>query len=144
MRQAIIVDMDGTLALFKLPDGTMLREPFGDVDYSSDCPNPMVVKMVRMWSSAGYDIVVVTGREGTPQGRKQTEAWLAFHGVPTDALFFRGVKDYRKDAEVKKEIYEGSIKHQWEVHLVMDDRDQVVEMWRSLGLVCWQVAPGDF
>jgi hypothetical protein len=27
---------------------------------------------------------------------------------------------------------------------VLDDRDQVVTMWRGLGLTCLQVAPGDF
>ncbi|WP_444533355.1 phosphatase domain-containing protein [Vibrio parahaemolyticus] len=26
----------------------------------------------------------------------------------------------------------------------MDDRTQVVEMWRRIGVECWQVASGDF
>jgi hypothetical protein len=30
------------------------------------------------------------------------------------------------------------------VRLVLDDRNSVVKMWRSLGLECWQVAEGDF
>jgi len=28
--------------------------------------------------------------------------------------------------------------------LVFDDRDAVVNMWRDKGLICCQVAPGDF
>jgi hypothetical protein len=27
---------------------------------------------------------------------------------------------------------------------VFDDRDKVVAMWRSMGVPCFQVAPGDF
>ena len=32
----------------------------------------------------------------------------------------------------------------FDVKFVLDDRDQVVEMWRDMGLPCFQVAPGDF
>ena len=31
-----------------------------------------------------------------------------------------------------------------DVFLVVDDRNKVVDMWRSLGLNTFQVAPGDF
>ena len=31
-----------------------------------------------------------------------------------------------------------------DVFLVVDDRDKVVKMWRSLGLSVFQVAEGDF
>jgi hypothetical protein len=27
---------------------------------------------------------------------------------------------------------------------IFDDRDKVVKMWRSNGIACFQVAPGDF
>ena len=36
------------------------------------------------------------------------------------------------------------IKDKYQVDYVLDDRNQVVEMWRSLGLTCLQVADGDF
>ena len=32
----------------------------------------------------------------------------------------------------------------YNVKFVLDDRNRVVEMWRSLGLTCLQVADGDF
>ena len=32
----------------------------------------------------------------------------------------------------------------YNVHFVLDDRQQVVDMWRSLGLTVFQVAEGDF
>jgi hypothetical protein len=31
-----------------------------------------------------------------------------------------------------------------DIFLVVDDRNRVVDMWRSLGLSVFQVAPGDF
>ena len=32
----------------------------------------------------------------------------------------------------------------YDVLCVLDDRDQVVRMWRHRGLTCLQVAPGNF
>jgi len=43
-----------------------------------------------------------------------------------------------------KEIYEENIKGRYEVLFVLDDRNRVVDFWRSIGLICLQVAPGDF
>ena len=31
-----------------------------------------------------------------------------------------------------------------DVFMTVDDRQKVVDMWRGLGLTCFQVAPGDF
>ena len=56
----------------------------------------------------------------------------------------RRTKDFRKDAIVKTELFEAHIRGQFEVLFVLDDRDQVVEMWRQMGFACLQVAPGNF
>lgn len=45
---------------------------------------------------------------------------------------------------MKKEIYEKYIKGKYNVMGVFDDRDRVVEMWRSIGLTCFQVDYGKF
>jgi hypothetical protein len=45
---------------------------------------------------------------------------------------------------VKEEIYRQEILGRYNVWMVLDDRDQVVEMWRNLGLRVLQVAPGAF
>jgi len=50
----------------------------------------------------------------------------------------------RKDVIIKQEIYEEHIKDKYDVLFVMDDRNQVVEFWRSIGLTCFQVAEGNF
>ena len=59
-------------------------------------------------------------------------------------LFMRKTDDFRKDAIVKEEIYQGEIEGKYNVLCVLDDRNQVVEFWRSKGLSCFQVAEGNF
>ena len=56
----------------------------------------------------------------------------------------RKEKDYRQDAIIKQEIYENEIEGKYNIHFVLDDRDQVVAMWRKKGLTCLQVDYGDF
>ena len=52
--------------------------------------------------------------------------------------------DHRRDSIVKKEIYDTLIKDEFDVEFVLDDRQQVVDMWREIGLKCLQVAEGNF
>ena len=134
---AVILDMDGTLAI--ITD----RSPYATRGLSKDRPNAPVIAVVQALAGAGYDIVVVSGRvEST---RAQTEAWLDRHlGVPYVGPLFRADGDERKDAVVKREMYEREIEPTYDVLCALDDRDQTVAMWRKLGLTCLQVAPGDF
>jgi len=75
----------------------------------------------------------------------QTERWLAKHNVPYDMLIMRKHTDTRKDSIIKKEIFDEHIKGKYFVRFVLDDRNQVVDMWRQdLGLPCLQVYYGDF
>lgn len=52
--------------------------------------------------------------------------------------------DMRKDSIVKREMFDEHIRGRYNVNFVLDDRNQVVELWRSMGLTCLQVADGDF
>ena len=57
----------------------------------------------------------------------------------------RKTEDVRKDAIVKKEFFDTHIRDKYFVKYVLDDRNQVVDMWRlELGLACLQVNYGDF
>lgn len=78
------------------------------------------------------------------KSREQTQKWLIDRGIHWNALFMRKDGDMRNDAIIKKEIYEENIKGRYEVLFVLDDRNRVVDFWRSIGLICLQVAPGDF
>ena len=53
--------------------------------------------------------------------------------------------DYRPDYEVKLEIYENYIVPLgYHIDFALDDRNQIVDMWRSIGIKTLQVEPGNF
>jgi predicted kinase len=133
----VLVDIDGTVALM---NG---RSPYDMTRVGSDLPNPAVIAAVRAMHAAGHAIVFCSGRDDS--GRAETQAWLdLFVGVPYEALFMRAEGDSRKDSIVKREIFDTEIRDRWRVVGVFDDRQQVVRMWRALGLTVFQVAEGDF
>ena len=59
-------------------------------------------------------------------------------------LFLRADDDFRPDDIVKKELLEDIKQEGLNPTLAFDDRDQVVKMWRGLGIECFQVREGDF
>jgi predicted kinase len=133
----VLVDIDGTVALM---NG---RGPYDWGRVGEDSPNPAVIAAVRAMHAAGNAIVFCSGRDEVC--RAETEAWLElFVGVPYEGLFMRPEGDSRKDSIVKREIFDSEIAHRWRVIGVFDDRQQVVRMWRALGLTVFQVAEGDF
>ncbi|MGK5678957.1 AAA family ATPase [Actinoplanes sp. URMC 104] len=134
---ALLVDIDGTVALM---NG---RSPYDWHRVGEDAPNHAVIAAVRAMHGAGNAIVFCSGRDAS--ARAETEAWLDLYvGVPYEALFMRPEGDNRKDAVVKREIFEAEISGRWRIVGVFDDRQQVVRMWRELGLTVFQVAEGDF
>ena len=78
------------------------------------------------------------------KNRPETTRWLASHKINYIALFMRADGDMRKDNVVKREFFDGYIRGKYNVAFILDDRNQVVELWRSLGLTCLQVADGNF
>lgn len=109
----------------------------------------MVVEYVKMLHQAGYTIITVSGREsGTEEARLKyyvmTRDWLLQNDIPFNLHIQRVQGDTRKDDVVKEEIFWKHIAPNYDVKLAVDDRNQVVEMWRRIGLECWQVNHGDF
>lgn len=131
---AVICDLDGTLALL---NG---RNPYDAARCERDLLNPAVASILA--ALTGVEVLLVSGRED--RHRPQTERWLKRHEIRYAELHMRKTRDHRKDTVVKREIFEREIRERFNIQFVLDDRDQVVEMWRSLGLTCLQVAEGDF
>lgn len=137
LRRAVIVDIDGTLAI-RSGD----RSPFDWSRVGEDTPNPAVVELVRILDDP-FHIILMSGRDESC--RLQTEMWLDAQLVPFDELYMRPANDNRKDSLLKAELYRTHILNRYEVAFVIDDRTQVVRMWRDvLGLTVFQVADGDF
>jgi len=135
----IIVDVDGTIAHNNGHRGWFEWSKVGD-----DEPIIPVINLVNMYASNGYHVIVVSAREGTTECRELTKQWLWKYNVPFSELYMRPEKDFRKDDIIKEEIYNSYIKGKYDVEAVIDDRDGPVAFWRSVGLRCYQVAPGSF
>lgn len=131
--KAIIVDIDGTLAKM---NG---RGPFDWHRVKEDTCNEAIRKIVNNYY--GGDVIVFTGRDAVC--KKDTTEWLDTY-ITYNKLFMREEGNTEKDSIVKRRMFEENVRGKYFIEYVLDDRNQVVDMWRSLGLTCLQVADGDF
>jgi predicted kinase len=132
---AIMVDIDGTLAKH------VQRSPY---DYSlvhTDEIYPHIREIVQKYAHE-YAVVIMSGRPDSC--RAETEKWLEENDVPYTHFHMRKAGDQREDSIVKKELFDAHVRDSYNVLFVLDDRNRVVDMWRSIGLNCLQVQPGDF
>ena len=137
MKRAIIVDIDGTLAKM---NG---RGPFEWSRVGEDTVNKPVRQVVEMFRSVGYTIIIFSGRDAVC--RDQTTRWLYDNDITYHFLYMRPEGNNEKDAIIKRRLYDQYVNGVFEVRLVLDDRNQVVDMWRKdLGLTCFQVDYGNF
>lgn len=136
-RQAVMCDLDGTLALL---NG---RSPYDETLVGTDRLNEAVHTTLMGYRALDYDIILMSGR--TDGCQAATVQWLREHvRFQWAGLFMRKVGDTRKDAIVKHMMFWSFVAPNWDVKTVLDDRDQVVSMWREISLPTFQVAPGDF
>ncbi len=138
--KCILVDIDGTVA------DKMDRIAFDWAKVGNDQPKWPIIQLVKSLQASGYQIVFFSGRDEVC--RDETQVWLCQH-FDWDAtdfeLYMRPAKDLRKDSLIKKELFFAHIHERYFVEMVVDDRQQVVDMWRKdLGLTCLQVDYGDF
>lgn len=154
--KVVICDLDGTLCniehrVHHVRDG---KKDWGKFfqDIPKDTPHEWCVNILKSLAENTYKIVYCSGR--SEDEREKTEAWLAtnglagffdrghfYHSVP---LYMRKAKDSRKDSIVKEIILDFEILTRYEPVFMIDDRKQVVDMWRSRGYTCLQCAEGNF
>jgi len=144
----ILIDIDGTIAdnfhRLHFIQGPRKDWPAFFDAMGGDDPIPEMVALVKALNQAkGVCLVYVTGRPDSH--RRQTEYWFADHmsAAWTRLPFMRKAQDYRPDHAVKAEILKGLRERGYDPKIAIDDRDQVVQMWRRAGLRCLQCAPGD-
>lgn len=141
---AIIIDLDGTLAnIDERRNRLLLTNDWEDfrAGIINDKLNVWCSEIIEKFK-ADYKIVLLTGRDTSCQSA--TEHWLKVNNIYWDEIYYRQSGDYRKDAVIKKEIYSQYLEVKYEVLFVVDDRQSVVDMWRSLKLVCLQCDYGNF
>ena len=154
IRKTIIFDLDGTLALIDerrrksaKPNGKINWNVFYDPkNISLDKPNYPVILMFKTLKDAGHRVVIFSGR--SDQTKDETVKWLESYGVVPDMLVMRDSSTtetlYMPDDILKLGWLNQYFPDRSEILCIFDDRDKVVKMWREEGLICFQVANGDF
>lgn len=151
--KTVIFDLDGTIALIDdrrkiatKPDGKINWDVFFNPDnISFDLPNLPVIQVLKMFKQQGFKIVILSGR--LDNTKDATKRWLILNGVPFDVLQMRPNTNNFKfvpDDDLKQHWLDTMFTDKDSIFAVFDDRQKVVDMWRSNGLTCFQVADGNF
>ena len=131
-----LVDLDGTTC-----HGEGLRSMYDWKSVGKDHLDFNVSYTVKQLAERAT-IFMVSGRDEVC--RPETEEWLRRFDIPYKALFMRPEKDQRKDTIIKREIFDREFKGKYNVIACFDDRQVVVDAYRSMGLKVYQVQEGDF
>jgi hypothetical protein len=150
LKDTLVCDIDGTIANCEHRKHYVTSKPKNhDAFYAGvgkDTAILPVMSLVHRLIDNPVRMVKLLFVTGRPERcRNDTVLWLQDHGFhPRDyMLHMRKDGDYRQDYIIKQEILDKYIDKE-RVWLVLDDRKQVVDMWRRNGLTCLQVAEGDF
>ena len=135
----IIFDIDGTLS----SGGN--RGPFDWNKVKNDEINENIVSLYKTLAFHAHHnhMIVFSGRDEIC--RDDTIEWLRKNDIHYEHLYMRPKGNCEKDAIIKKRLFEEYIREKYYCEFVVDDRQQVVDMWRrELGLTCLQCDYGKF
>lgn len=146
MRRTVIVDLDGTLADVghrrHLVTGRKRDYKRFHELCSYDPPNEWCVVLVQALRAAGHEIILLSGRSQAVEA--QTLEWLrkvlgSLERV--QLVLLRPERDDTPDVHLKRRWVEryGVEK----ILMAVDDRQRVVDMFRSLGIPCLQCSDWD-
>lgn len=144
-RDAIICDLDGTLCNINHRLRFVKQEKKDWKGFfermNLDLVNPWCQELLQKFSE-NYAIVLASGR---PDDYKRiTRCWIEEHGIDSTNLYMRRRGDFRPDDVVKEIILDFEILTRFEPYFFIDDRQNVVDLWRRRGYTCLQCDKGDF
>lgn len=144
--KAVICDLDGTLCkidhrLHFVRGEKKDWKGFFD-EMKNDSVNTWCADILLRFFGPEMCIVFCSGRPDSY--RRDTAWWLKNHGLDIGPLFMRNRADHRQDNIAKEIILDFEILTRYEPYFMIDDRQQVVDMWRKRGYTCLQCAHGDF
>jgi hypothetical protein len=139
----VIVDIDNTLSI-NINRYKIATNDSGSVDWNilyqydnviSDVPNyPMIDIVNHLYTN--YQIFLFTSRPEIVM--KSTIEWLNLHNVLYHKLYMRSKENhYISDVELKKKMYSDFIDDT--VFCAFDDRQDIIDMWKSKGIPCFKV-----
>lgn len=141
--KCIIVDLDGTVALFD-DSGPHCRSPYDasrcdEVDYLSE----PVAMALRGFVLQGVKCIFVSGREDKYQ--PQTERFLGKHFSDIKYLLYMRSSENEKgldDRIIKERIFREYILPSYNTVACIDDRPKIINFWISMGLFVFNVNNG--
>lgn len=147
--KAIIVDIDGTIADMS-NNG---RDPYDMTRIMEDEPMEDVICLIESYVNSKksniHKVIFLTGRGNS--GFEGSKKWIEKHignrfGKNYELItrFDDDKNNKPKDYDFKKDVYERFIKPYYNIIGIFEDRNNVVKMWRKLGLRCYQIQEGDF
>ena len=143
----IIFDVDGTLMDIEHRKHFVQDKPKDWKQFMAemvnDTPRKEIFAIAHEAKKNGHRIIVSSGRN--ERDRALTTKQLNSEGLFPDIFLMRADDDYRSDDLVKKDLLGEMIAKGFNPTLAVDDRNQVVEMWRANDIPCFQcVEDGNF
>ena len=149
-KKIVIVDIDGTISKVGDRIKYLQQEPKDWDSFYDDCfedePIIEICDLVYNLYLQDYKLIFCTGRRESC--REKTLKWINKHFEPEiskfSSLLMRPNKDHRHDTILKPELLINADIELNSIAFVLEDRDSMVEKWREMGLICLQVAKGNF
>lgn len=156
MKPLFIFDLDGTLADISHRLHFIQRTPKDWRSFFAACfkdkPIQPTLEVCHTLYRGGADVWIWTGR--SDEVYQETVNWLFQNGVyharcnpkiEPRALKMRKAGDHSPDTHLKRSwLYSMTPEDRVRLSGIYEDRASVVQMWRSLGVQCFQVSDGDF
>lgn len=151
MKNIIVIDIDNTVSIIGDRLKYLNRKPKDWDSFYDNClkdkPNFPIIRIIQglfnlpLVTYYNYQFFYITGRP--ERIREKTLLWLNKYNLccDTENLFMRKNHDYRPDYILKREIIEP---FKDKILMAFEDRDQVVQMYRELGITCLQVVDGTY
>lgn len=132
----VLLDLDGTIALSgerSIFFSTNPRNyPAAQAGIMHDEIIQPIHTLVNVLAKAGHKIIVMSARsEGCIE---ITKKWLIANGIPFDDIVMKGDTDFRKDYICKQEMLRKLVEKYGEPLLALEDRPDVVDMFRQEGV----------
>lgn len=143
-KAAVIFDLDGTMADVRHRLPLIKTKPKNWPEFFNRCVDDTPIEHVHwLWHAINKFLrvdeaqIVCSGRPDSH--RNETENWFRKLGVRPDMLKMRKAGDTRPDTVVKKEMLDEIRGLGMRVLFAVDDRPEVIKMWRENGVPVFAV-----